>query len=180
MSKIPEKINRFNLYHGKLEDGNKILGVTDEVTLPEFEVMSETLNLAGSAGEIDSPSPGQFKSAQIEIPFSNISSEGLAIAADDSEPIILRAAQEELDTETLAKNFIGREITIYGMTKKINYGKLKKGGYGNPSIVKEIVSYKDKLTKTDNSEVILTEINKLNGGYTLNGKNMMADVEKFL
>ncbi len=180
MRKIAEKINRFNLYHGLVENGNKVLGVTDEVTLPEFELMSETLNLAGSAGEIDSPSPGQFKSTQIEIPFSNISAEMLAIASDDSKPIVLRAAQEELDTETLTKGAVGRQITVYGMTKKVNYGKLKKGGYGNPSIVKEIVAYKDEITKVDGSKNILTDINKLNGNYVVNGENMMADVEQFL
>lgn len=125
---IAEKINLFNAYLGSVNAANKLIGVTDEVTLPEFENMSETISLSGMAGEVDSPSPGQFKSVQVEIPFTNISADSLRAAADDSKTIILRAAQENLDTESLNKTPLGRVITIKGMTKSINYGKLKKGG----------------------------------------------------
>lgn len=174
MSRIAEKNNLFNAYLGTVNAKNKLMGVTDEVTLPEFEMASETLSLAGMAGEIDSPSPGQTKSAQIEIPFTNISKEALRAVAD-SESIILRAAQEQLDTETLSKSTIGRIITVRGMTKSINYGKLKKGGYGNPSIKKEVIYYKDVL----DGETI-TEVDKFNGKCMINGKNMMQDVEQYI
>lgn len=172
MSKIAEKINRFNCYLGSAEDKNRLVGVTDEVTLTDFENMSETLSLAGMAGEIDSPSSGQFKSAQVEVTFTNISKESLEMAADDSKTLIFRAAQEVLDTETLSKTHVGRAVSIRGMTKSINYGKLKKGGYGNPSIKKEVVYYKEEL----DGEVI-TEIDKFNGKAIINGKNIVPDVD---
>lgn len=175
MSKIAEKNNLFNVYLGSVDAKYKLVGVTDEVTLPEFENSSETLSLSGMAGEVDSPSPGQYKSAQIEISFSNISKEALQAVADDSKSIIMRAAQEKLDTETLSKTMIGRVITLKGMTKSINYGKLKKGGYGNPSIKKEVVSYKEEL----DGEVI-TEIDKFNGKSIVNGVNLMPEVESFI
>lgn len=172
---IPEKINRFNMYVDKVEENSKVSGVTDEVTLPEFENMSETLSLGGMGGEVDSPSPGQYKSTQIEIPFSNISEDSLNAAADDSKSIILKAAQEQLDTETLSKSYIGRTITVKGMTKKVNYGKLKKGGYGNPSITKEVIYYKDQVGDT-----VITEIDKFNGKAIVNGVNLMADIDNLI
>lgn len=175
MSKIAEKINLFNAYLGSANAANMLIGVTDELTLPEFENMSETISLAGMAGEVDSPSPGQFKSVQFEIPFSNISAEALKAAADDSKTIILRAAQEQVDTESLNKTSIGRVITVKGMTKSINYGKLKKGGYGNPSIKKEVVYYKEEF----DGEVI-TEIDKFNTVCIINGKNIMQDVASLI
>ncbi len=175
MSRIAEKINLFNAYLGSVNAANKLIGVTDEVTLPEFENMSETISLSGMAGEVDSPSPGQFKSVQIEIPFTNISSEALRAAADDSKTIILRAAQEQVDTESLHKTSLGRIITIKGMTKSINYGKLKKGGYGNPSLKKEVVYYKEEY----NGEVI-TEIDKFNTKCIINGVNIMQEIESLI
>ncbi len=175
MSRIAEKINLFNAYLGSANAANKLIGVTDELTLPEFENMSETISLSGMAGEIDSPSPGQFKSAQIEITFTNISRDSMSAAADDSKTIILRAAQEQVDTESLSKKSLGRVITIKGMTKAVNFGKLKKGGYGNPSIKKELVYYKEEY----DGEVI-TEIDKFNTVCIINGKNIMQEIESLI
>lgn len=172
---IPEKIRLFNAYVDTADAANKLVGVTDEVTLPDLEMMAEILSLAGMPGEIESPSPGQFKSAQMEITFSNISPEALELAADDSKTLILRGAQEQLDTETYGKSTIGREISVKGLTKGINFGKLKKGGYGNPSIKKEIIYYKDKV-----GETVVTEVDKINAKYVVNGVNQMADVEKLI
>lgn len=175
MNEIAEKINRFNAYLGIADAQNKLAGVTDEVTLPDFENMSETLNLSGMAGEVDSPSIGQFKSVQVEIPFSNVSREALEVAKDDNVSIILRAAQENLDTELLSKSYVGRVITIRGMTKSINFGKLKRGGYGNPSIKKEVIYYKEEIDGK-----VITEIDKFNGKCIINGVNIMQDIENLI
>jgi len=175
MPKIAEKINRFNAYIGTTDAKNKLAGIADEVTLPDFKEMSETLNLAGMGGEIDSPSVGSFESAQIEISFSNISSEMFRLVMDDSVSLILRGAQEELDPGTLKKRFIGRTVTVKGMTKDFDLGKLKKGGYGEPKIVKEVVYYKDE----HDGKTIL-EIDKFNDVYTVNGVNKMADISKLI
>ena len=45
MSKnIPTKINNYNVYN----EGEKLLGVGDELTLPDFEATSETVSGAGT------------------------------------------------------------------------------------------------------------------------------------
>lgn len=173
--KIVEKTNLFNVYAGEVNNSGKLIGVANEITLPEFENMSETLSLSGMSGEVDSPSRGQYKSAQMEIGFKNISKEMLNIVADDSMTIILRSAQETINTETMKKSHISRVITMKGMTKKVNYGKLAKGGYGEPSIVKEVVYYKEEL----DGEVI-TEVNKFGTSSIINGVNIMADVESLI
>ena len=38
MYNIPSKINSFNVY----KDGTKLVGISDEVTLPDFEALTET------------------------------------------------------------------------------------------------------------------------------------------
>ena len=45
---------KVNLYNGYL-DGTKMVGLTDEVSLPDFDALTETLSGAGILGEIDEP-----------------------------------------------------------------------------------------------------------------------------
>lgn len=175
MSLIPEKINNFNVYLDTVKAANRIIGVTDEVTLPNFECMTETLSMAGMGGEIDSPVAGQFQSVTIEIPFSNITTKMLELASDDSKAIIMRAAQEVVDDSTNKKSYKGIVITVRGMTKSVNYGNLKKGGYGNPSITKEVTAFKAVYDgKT------LTDINKWSTKCIMNGVNIAKGISDLL
>ena len=65
IANIPEIINDFNVYKG----GSKLIGVSDEVTLPDFEAMTETISGAGIAGEYETTNPGHFSSIEMEVPF---------------------------------------------------------------------------------------------------------------
>ena len=172
---IPDKTNNFNLYKETADEGNKLVGVTDEIDLINLENMSETINLAGFAGEIDSPTIGQYKSMEIKIPFSNTSREALEIAATDTGAIIARSAQEFIDPETGEKALYNRTITMRGMTKKIEYGKLKKGGYGQPTVTKEVTYYQDVI---DGEEVTL--INKLKGIAKVAGVDLTKDIQSYI
>jgi hypothetical protein len=172
---IPEKINNFNAYLGSVEEATRLVGITDEVTLPDLTNLTESLSLAGMPGSIDSPVLGQYDSMTIEIPFANITTQMLDIAAQDSEPIILRAAQEVVDTATNIKSMKSIVITVRGMTKSIKYGSLKKGGFGNPSLTKEITYYKDEY---DGST--LTEIDKWNAGCVVNGVDIGKEIQDLI
>lgn len=173
---IPDKIGRFNAYTGDADVANKLLGVTAEVTLPTFKFMSETLNLSGTGGQIESPAQGQLESTEIEIPFTNVSEQMLGIAADDSKPLVLRAEQEFMDKTTYAKVKKPRVITIRGLTKEINFGSLKKAGFGNPSIKKEVLYYKEVV-----DGVTVMEVDKLNGTpFVINGANMAAETDSMI
>lgn len=174
-NKIPDKINNFRAYHGTAADDSVLLGVTDEVTLPDFSLKSETINLAGLAGDIDSPAEGQLEASQIAIPFSNVSKQSMSLVADDTKPIILRSAQEFIDKETGTKVYTNRTITVKGMTKGMNMGTLKKGGYGNPSITKNITYYKDVI----DGETI-TEIDYINFKYIVNGVDRGAQISDLI
>lgn len=175
MSEIYDKTNIFKAYYGQVSEDARLAGVTDEMTLPNFENVSETLNLAGMVGEIDSPSAGQYKSATIDIPFTQVSKEAFGIMCDDSTSIILKSAQEILDTETYKKIYVVRTITIKGMTKGHDYGKLKKGGYGNPTIKKEVIYYKDQV-----GEDVIEEIDKFNGKAVINSEDVLGNVASLI
>lgn len=166
MNLIPDKVNNFNVYLGTAAAKDKLVGVTDEVTLPKVQYKSETINFAGMAGEIDSPAEGQVQSIEMEIPFVNVSSKTLQVAAESNEPIIIRGAQEFIDPEAGTKCYKNRTITVKGMTKAINFGSMIKGGHGKPTVTKEVVYYKEEI----DGEVV-AEIDKYHG------KNIVGGIE---
>ncbi len=168
---VPDKTNNYNVYLGTAAAANKLIGVTDETTLINLQSMSETISLAGMAGEIDSPTVGQYQSMEITINFSNIAKSSLTVAAHDNVPLIFKSSQEFIDPVSRTKSVKVRTITICGMTKAINFGTLKKSGYGNPSITKEVIYYKDEI----DGEVV-TEIDKLNGKAIVGGVDLTQDI----
>lgn len=172
---IPDKINNYNVYAGTATAANKLIGVTDETTLINLKNISETLSLAGMAGEIDSPAVGQYQSMEIEIGFSNIAKSSLEIAAMDNTPLIFRSAQEFVNPEDSTKSLKNRTITVRGMTKGINFGSLKKGGYGKPSVTKEVTYYKDVI----DGEVV-AEIDKFNGRSVIGGIDQTKDIMDYI
>ena len=74
--KIPTVLNNFNSYGA----GRKYVGVSNEVTLPNFESMTETIDGAGIAGEIEEAIEGAFGSLETETTFGNISREYFDLA----------------------------------------------------------------------------------------------------
>lgn len=175
MNLIPDKINNYNVYVGTATAANKLIGVMDETTLPSLKNLSETLSLAGMAGEIDSPAVGQYQSMEIELVFSNIAKSSLEIAAMDNTPLILRSAQEFVNPEDSTKSLKNRSITIRGMTKGINFGSLKKGGYGKPSVTKEVTYYKDVVDGD-----VVVEIDKFNGRAVIGGIDQTKDIMEYI
>ncbi|MCM1058315.1 MAG: phage major tail tube protein [Firmicutes bacterium] len=172
---IPDKINNYNVYSGTAAEANKLIGVTDETTLVNLQSMSETISLAGMAGEVDSPTQGQYQSMEITINFSNIAKSSLEVAAQDNVPLIFRSAQEFVNPENSTKVLKNRTITVRGMTKAINFGVLKKSGYGNPSITKEVVYYKEEI----DGEVV-TEIDKFNGKAIIGGVDQTREILDYI
>ena len=64
-SNIPEVINNYNAY----SNGNKLIGVTGEVQLPDLEAITETISGAGVLGEYETSIPGHYSSITQEVPF---------------------------------------------------------------------------------------------------------------
>ena len=166
-SYIPEKINDFNAYL----DGNRMIGVGSSVTLPEVKMKSSTISGAGIGGEIESPDIGQFEPMEQEIQFSTLYSS----AADMLSPLspvhlTLRAAQQ-VSTKSGGYAFKGLRVVEMGKVKSFNPGKIEKGS-GMEATVKIEVTY--LMIEVDGEQLV--EIDKLNGVYKVNGKDMLADI----
>ena len=112
MKNIPDKINMFNVY----KDGKQLIGVTDEVSLPDLEPLSETMSGAGILGEIDSPAIGQFGSIEMEIPFRVLDSDMFSLASPlEMIDLTLRASEQVLAAQKI--EFKGMRVVTRGMLK---------------------------------------------------------------
>ena len=163
---LPDKINNFNVYDGK----TKLVGISAEITLPSFDPLTDTLNVAGMAGEIESEVIGSFGSMKIEIPFENLFENFFAFAAS-TNPIVIRGSMEVFNTQTQAKSLKPIVITVKGRTMNIKPGTFKKGGKGQPSITKEITYIKIAI---DNATQL--ELDKLNSIFIMGGIDLLEQV----
>lgn len=163
---LPDKLNNFNVYDGK----TKLVGVSSEITLPSFDPLTDTLSVAGMAGEIESEVIGSFGSMKLEIPFVNLSGSFFEFAAS-TNPVVIRGSMEIFNTQTQTKDSRQITITVKGRTLNINPGNLKKGGKGEPKITKEITYIKIVI----NNETQL-ELDKLNSIFIMGGVDLLAKV----
>lgn len=167
---IPSKINSFNVY----KDGTKLVGISDEVTLPDFESLTETLSGPGILGEVDDPALGQFQSMEMEIPFRTMD-EDLFILSDDisSVTVTLRGSIQCTVNDTGATTFKPMRIVVRGKNKGITGGKAKQGTGTGSSIKLELLYILIEIGK-----VTEIELDKLNFVYKVHGKDLLEKVRK--
>lgn len=164
---IPEKVVNFNVY----SHTEKLVGVSGEITLPDFEAMTETVSGAGIAGEYESPTPGHYGSQEIEIPFRTISDSSFNLMKNAGKPIVLRAAQQSYDVAQGKTSTRPLKITVRGIPKGLTLGNL---GVGTPT---ETTNKLEVLyIKIEESGKVLLEFDKLNFVFIVNGEDLLADV----
>lgn len=168
---VPEKINEYNVYM----NGTKMIGLTEDVSLPEINMKTDTVEGPGIKGEIDSPTIGQFESMPATLKFRTLYSS----APDLMDPtatqnITLRAAQQVLD-RTSGYAFKSLRIVLGGRTKSFNPGTVQRGEGMDAELVIEVTYY---LIEVDGQVVV--EIDKLNDVYKVNGKDLLADINAMI
>ena len=144
MNTIPTKINRYNVYN----KGNRLLGVGEEMTLPDFEPSSETVTGAGILGEIDMMD--MTKAVQLEI----------------------RGAQQTTNTEGDIE-FRPMRVVVRGRGGKLTTGKVKAGSPMDTAITLTILYI---LIEVDGKTVV--ELDKLNEVYKVNGVDVLAKIKE--
>ena len=158
---IPEKINDANIYLA----GDKMIGTTAELELPEVKMKTGTVEGMGISGEIDSPTIGQFESMEQTINFNTLYSSAMDMLSPlKTVELTIRAAQQVYDKEG-GYTFKGLRV------KNFKPGKVKKSETMDASITIELTYI---LIEVDGS--VMLEIDKLNGVYKTNDTDMLAEV----
>ncbi len=165
-----EILNNFNVYQGK----NKVIGCTSEFTLPDIETMTETINALGLLGEVEVPAIGQISNMEMDIPFLNWADSLYSFFnVGAGVNLTLRGAMQVVNPANGARSFKQLRIVIKGAAKKITGGTLKPGSPGNPSVTTTVTYI---LVEYDGQKKL--EIDKYNGVFKVNGKDVLSDVAK--
>ena len=166
---IPEVINNYNIYDDK---ARKMIGISGEVELPELEAITDTVEAAGILGEVEDPVTGQFASAKIKIPFSNLYEDIFNLMDTTNPPqLTLRGSMQVMNSVTGGTDYVPVKIVVRGKATTSSLGKFVKGKKGEPEIELEILYLKVMI----NNKTTL-ELDKLNSVFAVNGKDMLAKV----
>lgn len=160
MSKLATKVNLYNVYTA----GNKLIGVDEEVSLPDFEPLTDTTAGPGISGSIEEPIIGLFGSSEVQVPFDTMH-DGLfePVTPGEAVDITLRASTQIKDTNGNT-SFEGIRIVLRGLFKGLISGSMKQGT-GTKSSVKFEVTY--ALYEVNGKSRL--EIDKFNQVYRVNG-----------
>ena len=162
---IPEKIGNYNVYNS----GNKLLGLSDEVTLPEIAQKVMTLSGPGILGDYESPVKGMFEKMEMEIPFRTLYDDAFdLLSLLTYADLTLRASVDVSDGKG-GRDEIGMRVVVRGDVKNFNPGKAKIGE-GTGSSLKFSIAY--IKIEIDGKERL--EIDIFNSIYRVNGKDMLA------
>lgn len=166
---IPEVIHDFNIYN----TGSKIIGLTGEVSLPDFEAMTETISGAGILGEIETTIAGRYGSMEQEIPFRCIDDDYFKVI-DPTKPaeLTLRGAIQYNRKTDGSTDYMGMRVVFRGRCKKIAIGTVKQGGPMDSSVTMELTYI---LVEMDGKTKI--ELDKVNGVFKVNGVDLLAKVK---
>lgn len=169
---VPEVINNYNVYD---TNSNRLIGISGEIPLPNFEALTATMSGAGIIGEIDDPVVGQFKSTEMEIPFRSLNSSVFELM-DTNQPLSLtiRGSEQGTDKSTAGTVMTQVRIVVKGKFKGFEGGKLKIGE-GTDSKSKNELWY---ILYEIGGKTML-ELDKFNSVYKVNGKDMLAEVNKY-
>lgn len=165
---IPELLNHYNVYN----DANKLVGVSGDVELPDFEAITETIEGAGVLGEIEAAATGQFSSMIIKIPFSVLYEDMFTLVnSATGVNVTLRGSAQFMDPTTGITDHYPVKVVVRGKCKKYSLGKMTKGKKMDPSVELEIL-----YIKIDVNNKPVVELDKANFKYAVNGVDLLEKI----
>jgi len=166
MKKIPKIFSNMNLYN----EGQRMVGIQSEVTLPNLEPITETITGAGIAGELEVWVPGHFGPIPIEVPFRMAHEDAFELLAPGKKILVLRSAIMSEDLSTGKDVLQGQKVTIAGNPKGIDLGKVSPGKAGESKVTLDATYLKVEI---DNK--VMLEIDKINMIYVVNGVDYLEE-----
>lgn len=170
MPKIPAQIVDFSLYNSD----QKLIGHGAEITLPTVTSKTATAELA--AGDIELPGM-RTENMEMEIPFNVFDDEAAGvISLTNVSTIIIRGAAQRVNTSSHDFVYGGLKVTAKGFAKEIELGTLKRSDKMDSKITMTLTYIKVE----DNKGSVFMEIDKLNGTFMINGKDVRDGISQYL
>lgn len=161
-------VNRFNTY----KSGKELVGVAGELTLPEVTNLTDTMEGAGTGGNMDIPVIGLIEDMEMEIAFMSLCNDIFTVMdPTEATDLTLNGAIQGTDAGTGAVGFVPVSISVRGVMKKFTPGTMKAGAKMSSSVTLGLSYYKIVLDGK-----IMMEIDRLNGVFVINGKDILEKV----
>lgn len=167
---IPEVLNDCFIY----ENGN-MQPATGDVQLPKVENITQTLKGGGIAGEIESPTTGQYKSMQLTVNYRIPTIEFLKRHAPGVQKLEIRGANQYLNKNTSLHEHKEFKIVARGRTTTGDGGKMAAHSTYDSSITYELNYYKIMIDGK-----VLVEIDKFNYICVIDGIDYMKEIRAAL
>ena len=167
---IPEVLNDFNAYDG---DGDKMIGVTNDMTLAD--IVSKTVEMEGAGlSPIEVVVVGMYNSITQEIPLNTPYSQLMKyLDTTKNCTINIRGAIQVENRGTGETDMVQFRYMVNGKVKQLSPGNVKRGeSFGS----KISVAVRRLLMEMDVDPVI--EIDKLNNKAVINGKDITSKIRK--
>lgn len=166
--KIPQVINRFNVYRS----GSNLVGISGEVELPEITNLTDTIEGAGTGGNLEIPVIGLTDTMDMQIPFTTLSKDAFALMnPGQAADLMLNGAIQCMDTGTGKVGYSQMSVAVRGLVKTFTPGSVKAGAKMESSVTLSLSYYKIVIDGTT-----MLEIDKLNGVYIVNGEDILKEV----
>lgn len=164
---IPDKITNYNVY----ASGTRLIGMGEEMPIPELSSKTSTLTGAGILGDIETATLGQFDSMELEVPFRMPMDDFFSIFKPD-EPVDLtvRGAIQAMRGDGSLKQ-VGARMVVRGGLKGAAFGKFKIGEAAESSVKVEVYYL---LLEIDGKKKL--ELDKLNSVFVVDGKDILEKV----
>lgn len=165
----PEVINNFNVY----DDGDKMQGISGEVTLPTLSAITTEISGGGILGSYNTAIPGAFQATQMDIPFRMVGEEYFAMSiANRQMNLTLRSSIQNVNRETGGTiSSQGMRVVVRGRPTAHNLGTLSQGNLMNAAVTLELTYIMIEIGGKN-----LFELDKLNSVFKVNGVDLLEDI----
>lgn len=170
MPRVDELVNNFAIY----EDAVEYLGMA-EVELPEIAALTEEINGAGIAGNVEAVVIGNFEAMTLTLNFRTVTDATIRLNEPRIHIIEIRAAQQSENTATKQIDIDSMKYVLRVRPKKLAPGKVAVASPADASGEYAVTYY--AIYKNGKKEV---EIDQLNYIYYVNGTDYLANVRKAL
>lgn len=167
---IPDKMTMCNIY----QDGYRMLGASDEITLPSYEREAEEIRGFGMLGGINSPSVVNIGAMEQEISMRMLDGDAFtAMGEGDAIDFTIRGGMQRM-TGTGAIQEVGARVVERGYLKSIDFGTMKQGAPMEVKLKYEVIYL---MIEVDGVKKV--EIDKLNCVHYINGKDLLEKARKY-
>lgn len=162
---MPELVGAFRVYH----NDDQLIGISDEITLPEFTALTDTLAGPGVLGEVETAAFGHFGSMEMEIPFRQVNPTMFnLVSRGPSVNVTILGGMQQRDSQTGDIDWWPARIVVRGENKALSLGKFKQAA-GTGSSIKLELTY--ILIEIDGVKEI--ELDKFNFVYFVHDTDVL-------